>query len=134
MIMITSMKLTKPVVTVIVIALFGCQVRQDKTIPEELMGKWETSAPRYEDCSFELKDELIIFNKGINFVNLNHIKRIERFPDKQRVSYNIIYEDKQGQEYKLALFYFKTPNGGVIRFKNQKEIEWTKKKDELSLK
>jgi len=127
------MKLTKLVITVIVISLFGCQVWQDKTIPEELMGNWETSAPRYEDCSFELKDELIIFYKGINIVNLNHIKEIEGFPEKGGVSYNIYYEDQQRQEYKLALYYFKTPNGGVIRFNNQKQIEWTRKKEELSL-
>jgi len=128
------MKLKILILFIIVTAFLGCQILKDKTIPEELIGVWETSEPRYKDCSFELKDETIIFNNGPDYTNINFITDIEKLPEKDRVLYHIHYEDREGLEYMLSLFYFKASNGGVIRFKNQKEITWTKREGEVSLR
>lgn len=120
------MKLKIIALCVIATALFGCQVRKDNIVTEELIGVWETSASRYEDCFFEIKDEMIIFNNGLDYTNINYINDIEIFPGRGKTLYNMYYKDMQGKEYKLSFFYFKEGNGGVIRFKNQKEIEWTR--------
>ncbi|MBW1911936.1 MAG: hypothetical protein JRI43_01955 [Deltaproteobacteria bacterium] len=122
------MKLRRLIVCVIVIALFGCQIWKDKTVPEELLGMWETSSSRYADCFFEFQGELIIFNNGLSYNAINFIKDIEKLPENGKTLYNIYYEDKEGQEFKLSLFYFHVRNGGVIRFKNQKDIEWTRRR------
>lgn len=121
------MKIKILILITIVTVFLGCQVFRDKTIPEELIGLWETSEPRYEDCTFELKDEMIIFNNYPEYTNINYITDIEKSPEKDRVLYHIHYEDQEGQEFKLSLFYDKTADVGVIRFKNQKEIIWTKR-------
>ncbi len=109
--------------------LFGCQMLQDSAVPDELIGKWVTTEPRYHDCSFEIQQETIIFNKGITHTNMNWIEEIEKIPEKEKTLYHIYYEDKQGQDYKLSLFFFKTPDGGIIRFKNQQNIKWSRKVD-----
>ena len=41
--------------------LFGCKVGQDNTVTEELIGEWVTNEPRYQDCSFEIQRETIIY-------------------------------------------------------------------------
>ena len=122
------MKLKGFAACVILAALFGCQMRTVKTVPEELRGQWETSAPLYVDCTFELRDKLIIFRKGTTYIDINHVKEIEISPEKGRVLFIITYENKEGGEYKLSLFYFETEKGDVIRFKNQQQLNWTRKK------
>jgi len=126
---VLSIKLKRLALCIIVTVFLECQICNDKTIPEELIGVWETSAPHYENCFFKLNDEMIIFNNGLDYINANHITNLETSPERESVLYNIYYEDEKGQEYKLSLFYFKTPNGGVIKFKNQKEIKWTRRED-----
>ena len=121
------MKLKIFAIWIIVIVLTGCQIRGDKSVPEELMGVWETSEPRYEGCSFEINDKLIIFKNGPTYTNVNHITDIDRSAEEKRTLYHINYVDRDGQEYKFSLFYYRTGTGGVIRFKNQKDIEWTRK-------
>ncbi len=112
----------------IAIALLGCHPFKDKNIPEELLGVWETSEPRYANCTFTLKQEMIIFSNPVSHLNVNFISNIEKFIETDRILFEIFYGDTGGGEYKLSLFYCKTPNGGEVRFRNQMEIVWTKKK------
>ena len=109
--------------------LFGCQMSRDTTVPDELIGEWVTTEPRYQDCSFEIQKETIIFNKGTAHTDMNSIEEITKIPEKEKTLYHIYYEDKQGQEYKLSLFFFKTHDGGIICFKNQQNIIWSRKVD-----
>ena len=111
------------------VLLFGCQIRQDNAVTEELTGEWVTNEPRYHDCSFEIQKEIIIFNNGINHTDMNWIDRIEKIDGKEKTLYHIYYKDKQDQEYKLSLFFFKTRDGGIIRFKNQQNFKWSRKPD-----
>ena len=111
---------------IIVFTLFGCHILEDKTSPAELTGVWETSDPRYEDCSFELKGDMIIFNNYPEYTSINYISDIERSPETDGVLYHIDYEDKEGLEYKFSFYFVKGHDGDVIRFKNQKEITWTR--------
>ena len=121
------MKLIGLALCTMITLLLGCQLLHDKTIPEEMVGVWETSEPRYENCTFELKDEMIIFNNFPDYSKIHFITDIDKSPGKDSVLYDIHYEDQEGLEYKLSLFYVKAANGGVIQFKNQKGITWTKR-------
>ena len=126
--MVTSIRLKGFVLCVVVTALFGCQILADKTVPEELFGVWETSAPRYVNSTFEFKDEMIIFTNGMAYINVNFITDIKQSPDKDKTLFDIYFENKEGLEYQRSFYYFKGQNGGMIRFKNQMDVEWTKKK------
>lgn len=109
------------------ISFFGCQSKKVSTFPDEVLGVWETSAPKYEDCFFELARNLIIFANltAIDNIQVNCIQEIEEIRKGKRLLYVIHYEDAKGQEYKFPLYYDPS-KGGVIRFKNQEQVEWTK--------
>jgi len=44
------------------------------------------------------------------------------------VLYTIKYHNSDGVQYTLS-FYYDATNGGMIKFKNQKNIKWRKNKD-----
>ena len=121
------MKSGKLAIWLAVIVLFGCQFWKDKTVPQELLGVWETSAERYKGCSFEFTEKMIIFvNDEKNHTDINHIKSIEKVPKNEKTLYHICYKNEEGLEYKISFFYFKRGNEGVIHYKNQKGVEWTR--------
>jgi hypothetical protein len=111
----------------IFISFFGCQSKKVSTFPDEVLGVWRTSAPKYQDCFVELAKNLIIFANltAIDNIQINCIQEIEEIRKGKRLLYIIHYEDAKGQEYKFPLYYDPS-KGGVIRFKNQQQIEWTK--------
>lgn len=108
-------------------ALFGCQIFKNRDVPKELLGVWETSSPRYEDCSLEFDGKRIIFQNGLTHFNINHITNVKKSTEDEKTLYHIYYKDSQGEEYKLSLYYLETPNRGVIHFKHQEEIAWLKR-------
>jgi hypothetical protein len=114
-------------VFMIITVLAGCQFWKDRTIPEELLGVWETSAPRYEDCLLEFREGMVIFQKGLSHVDTNHIDDIEKSVEKGKILYRIHYKSLDGGKFLLALYFIKTEDGEVIQFKNNRNLEWTKK-------
>jgi hypothetical protein len=110
-------------------ALFGCQFFQDREVPEELLGVWETLSPRYEDCSIEFESGKVIFQNGLHYLNVNSITNVKKSTDDDKTLYHIYYKDNDGQGYKLSLFYLETPNRAELRFKHQEEITWLKRED-----
>jgi hypothetical protein len=110
----------------ILACLFGCQPEEPATVPDELLGVWETSAPKYKDSFFELtKDTLTFANRDLDYIDVNSISKIEKIHREKGILYTIHYENREGQEYKFA-FYYDPLRGGAIRFKNQDQIEWRK--------
>jgi hypothetical protein len=107
--------------------LFGCQIFQNRDVPEELLGVWETSSPRYEDCSLEFDNRRVIFQNGLTHFDINHITNVKKSTEDEKTLYHIYYKDNQGGEYKLSLYYLEGPDKGVIRFKHQEEIAWLKR-------
>ncbi len=111
------------------IALVGCQFWNARSVPEELLGTWATSARKYAESSLEFTDESIIFKSGPKYVDVNDIAKIEKVPEEGRTLYNVFYEGAEGGKCKLSLYrYDRGEKQGIIRFKNQREVYWTKKK------
>ena len=110
----------------IFVSFFGCQLKEPATLPDELLGVWKTSAPRYKDCFFELtKDTITFANTDLDNIDVNSISKIEKIHKEKGILYTIHYENREGQEYKF-FFYYDPSRGGTIRFKNQEGIEWRK--------
>ena len=107
--------------------LFGCQPREPTAIPDELLGVWETSAPKYKRCFFEIKKDSITFvnRDSLEGPDINTIVKIEITKEEKQILHTIHYKKMKGEEYKFP-FYYDTSEGGIIRFKNQEEIEWRK--------
>ena len=104
----------------------GCQPGE-KTMPQELIGIWMTSAPKYKECFLELSQEMIVFGSGHYFehMDINYFVSVEKIQKKTHILYTIHYENIEGQKSKLPVYYVPL-RGGSIRFKNQKKIEWRK--------
>lgn len=105
--------------------LFGCQSRDSRTVPGELVGRWETSAPKYTDCYLELTEDSIVFvNEALaEGYDVNPISKIEKIHEGKQILYTIHYEDIEGQKYKVSFFHDPS-KGSAIRFKNQRQIQW----------
>ncbi len=117
-------------VLIILMVFFVWQCGKIKEAPDDLIGIWKTTAPKYADRSFEIKKDAITFEiGGGNFEDyaIKYIKT-EKARDERSTLYTIHYKDEAGEEYTFA-FYFYPEEGGVIRFKNQKQIVWTKGRD-----
>ncbi len=126
------MKSTKGIYIALVICavVFGQKCGKKLAVPDEIIGKWETSDPNYEACFFELKKEEIIFKTAEGDINVYAISKIKREKESlpEKVSYSIYYADREGLEYMFPLYYSPADNG-EIRFKNQQQIVWTRGKE-----
>jgi hypothetical protein len=123
------MKVKKVLVIIIyLIVLSTCQCGRKMTVPEDLIGVWETAAPAYADRFFEIKTDEILFGTGEEKSDTYPITKIKIEKDRgeQGTLYIICYKNIEGQEYKFS-FYYDPANQGTIRFKNQQEMVWTKK-------
>jgi hypothetical protein len=116
-------------VLAISIFVLGCQPKEDETLPLELVGVWKTAAPKYQHATLELTKEYITFTSGEfqDFINVNFITKVERKPERNHILYTIHYENIKEQRYKFAFYHYPS-KGGVIRPKNQMDIEWRKVK------
>ena len=92
---------------------------------DSFVGVWKTSVPKYQDRFFKISGSTITFGTGNgnakNFIVDRVIKKVEE----KKTVYTIMYNDVEGSGFKRA-FYYTPENNGVIRFKNQPEIEWTR--------
>jgi hypothetical protein len=115
-------------IIVYLMVLAACQGGGKAAVPVELIGVWETTAPTYADRFFEITAGEVMFGTGEEKFDTYPITKIKIEKDfkEQKAYYIIYYKNVEGQEYKFS-FYFDRANQGTIRFKNQKEMVWTKK-------
>jgi len=116
------------IIIICLMVLFLCQCGKKTTVPDHLIGVWETTAPDYADRPFEIKTGEIIFGTGEeNFDTYPITKiKIEKDLKEQKNLYVICYKNSARQEYKFS-FYYDPANKGTIRFKNHRQMVWTKK-------
>ena len=128
------MKLKVVIISIVVltfISVFICFSRQHTRLPENLIGTWTTSELKYSDCFFELTQMTVIYGIGKKKANVCFISSAEKNVQDNNVLYTINYYDTHGIQYTRS-FYYDATNGGVIKFKNQKHIPWTKNEHDTS--
>ena len=103
----------------------ACQVRKDPALPTVLVGVWKTVSPQYADRFFEIAHRSIFFGTGDGNAEAYPIVAVDEVREANGVLYTISYRNHDGQEYRLS-FYHDPSNAGVIRFKHQRNIQWTK--------
>lgn len=115
------------VASVILVFLSGCGPERTKTVPDELVGIWKTSVPKYADAYIELSRTTITFGAGEAGSYVRTVSSVEKVREGGNTLYTVFYVDAQGVEYKLA-FYYEPGNGGMMRWKNQRSIAWARQK------
>ena len=106
----------------------GCSSNEIKALPQELLGEWETTAPKYEGFTFQLTQEMIAFmdSNAENGIEACIIQKRTKDVDKDNKEiYTIYYKNNEDLEFKFALYY-EPSGGGRIILKNQKGIVWTR--------
>jgi hypothetical protein len=120
-----------PVVILVVLLIFVFFPKKNKDIPENLIGKWTTSAPGYEDRFIEITKETFVYGLGGDKKDVYFISNLETNPERNKLLYTISFKNKDGLEFTRS-FYYDPGNGGTIQFKHQKHIAWRKMKDDAS--
>jgi hypothetical protein len=112
------------------IPFLGFQCGKSLTVPDHLIGVWETTDTSYADKPFEIRREEVIFHTGGDNFDTYPIKKIEveSAPQKPGNLYIIHYKILEGKVYKFSFYYNQTGKGEII-YKNQPEIVWTKKSE-----
>ncbi len=108
--------------------LVSCGPETTRTVPDELLGRWTTKAPKYADTFFELQRDAIILGLAGGETEVRSVARVEKVLQGGQPQFTVYYldpSDPRRTEIKLA-FFFEAGGGGVIRWKNQREIAWTR--------
>lgn len=124
------MKLKWIVIPAVIVAvtIIMFPFKKNRDIPLSLIGKWTTSAPRYQDRFFEIAKEMLIYGLGGDKIDVYHISSIEESLEGNNRLYTINYKNTDGLKFTQS-FYYHPENGGSIQLKNQEHIEWRKAKD-----
>ena len=110
----------------LLLALAGCGPESSKTVPDDLIGVWKTSAPKYADTFVELTRTTIAFGAGEKGTHLRSVVKVTKERNEGGLLYTVFYTDPEGQEYTFAFYY--DPADGMLRWKNQRTIAWMKAK------
>jgi len=95
------MKSTRIVVALaILVSLIGCGPERTKTVPDELIGTWKTSAAKYADTFIELTRTTITFGAGEAGSHIRSVVAVEKVREDGNTLYTVLYKDPEGQEYK----------------------------------
>jgi hypothetical protein len=118
------------VVLTILTIFFGWHCGYEKFAPNELVGTWKTSAPKYADRFLKIDTDTITFGIGGGNVEIYTIKKLKmkKALDERSVLYTIYYDGKEGDEYTFG-FYYSPERGGTIRLKHQRQIVWEKQRN-----
>ena len=113
----------------ILILFFGAQCQKEFTVPEELIGVWVTDDPIDAYHLFEIKEDTLIFEQDLGYFDFDvfPIVGLDKSGENGDTLYIIYYLIASGRKFEFS-FYYTPTEGGVIRFKNQPEMKWTKKK------
>jgi hypothetical protein len=116
------------IVVLTFISVFLCFPKQHTRFPENLIGTWTTSEQKYANRFFELSQINVTYGIGKKKTAVYYISNAEKHVQDNTMLYTIEYHNSDGMQYTRS-FYYDATNGGVIKFKNQKHIPWTKNKD-----
>ena len=124
------MKLKWIVIPAVIVAvtIIMLHFKKNRDIPLNLIGKWTTSAPRYQDRFFEIAKETLTYGLGGDKEDVYFISSIKESPEGNNMLYTISYKNTEGLEFTRS-FYYHPENGGAIQFKHQEHIEWRKAND-----
>ena len=104
--------------------LAGCNV--SSTIPEGLVGVWQTDAAESADVTFDFSRERIVISSGMGAIEYT-VEKVEA--DKGHLYdttlYSIYYLDRDGETNLMRLLY-SPQEGGVVRFKSDQDTVWRK--------
>ncbi len=103
-------------------------------IPSELLGVWITDAPQYQDRTFEITQNTLVFKSSLansseyevarSVLKHKSVHMTIEGSDPEMTLYEIEYQSA-GKPGTFSFYLIVSPDL-AIRFKNQPDMEWTK--------
>lgn len=118
------------VLMILTTMFLGWQCGYDTVAPNELVGVWKTSAPKYTDRFLKIDTATITFGIGGGNIKIYAIKKLKmkEAPEGRSILYTIYYDNGEGGENTFA-FYYSPDGGGTIRLKHQRQIVWKRQRN-----
>ena len=101
-------------------ALIAAGVFNTKTIPDELLGMWTTTAPAYADRALEFTPTSVYFYVGDEGVSVHRVYRVGRTAYKSHTAYIVEYLDGD-RVASLSFHYIASPRQ-LIRLANEQFV------------
>lgn len=105
-----------------VIFFTGCH--QNTSVPPHLIGKWNTSDPRYRERYLKFEEGFLTFGTGKGQEVSHYIYDIKIEQHNRETVYEFHYRDHEGEKWTLS-FVYADDYGGILQIKNRSEI-WKK--------
>lgn len=112
---------------VVLVASIALMHDRPTLVPDELIGVWTTSNPKYADRSLELSIGTVVFGTSKESVDVYFVSNVKKTVLDSNTLYTVYFHRLDGTDDEVS-FYYSPENGGVIQFKNQKHIKWIKAK------
>ena len=118
------------VLAICLVATAACGIDGVEVIsmPDGLVGTWETDDPAYAGRFFSLSTDefsLLLIGAGATTPQRYRIVTITRQRAEFGMLHTVEYSDNAGVDYRMA-FYFDPAGGGMLRLKNQRNMLWRK--------
>ena len=95
--------------------------------PGHLVGQWQTETGPYADDTLEILSDRIIFRSKDDTGQVYTISSVREGVEQGRVTYSILYHGADLEPQELMLYYQPAGNGVVI-FRHQPQLKWTKQR------
>ncbi len=112
--------------TLVGAAFIALYPAQGQPVPDDLVGVWVTTAPKYEGRFFEISKASIIFGSNEYTVNSYVITKLDAVFEEEDILFTVHFHDPDGGPEEKKSFYCNlAADIPTIRFKNQEDIAWT---------
>ena len=111
------------VIFILLATIVIARLSLNRDLPVKLHGVWETSHTDYKNRYLYLSKNAIGFGTGDIGVDWYGIISVDETVKRNKVIYIIEFRKDDGAEFKRSLYYYPV-DSGIIKFKNQEEIEW----------
>jgi hypothetical protein len=104
--------------------LFVGACRPDCRDLEPLLGRWETSDPRFEHCSLQVDaGGRIVLRQVDGSLEVLQVQEVAARPAEEALSFQLECEDGEGEESSMSL---ELDAEGILRLGGRGEVSWVR--------
>jgi hypothetical protein len=115
-----------PLVLLVITLARGTNVR--KTLPDYLLGTWQSSSPEYADCYMEITPARLVFGNAENGYTLYFVSQFEQISEGGQNTIVVHYTDLDERAYEMSVVYTRYPEEH-IQFKHKPSVVWERRPD-----
>ena len=106
-----------------IMLLMTWSCRPGDSVPDQLIGTWQTATAAHAGSSMEITKQLLVFTSNRGDDVRCRIVRFRTFIERSQTIHQMSYQDQYKNEYQLYLLY-DPADGGTVKLKNQPELVW----------